>query len=36
MALPGIALFYGGMMRRNSVLNTMASVVAVAALIRLL
>jgi len=36
MTLPGIALFYGGMVRRISVLNTMASVVAVAALISLL
>src|SRR5450830_1138845 len=36
MTLPGIALFYGGMVRRISVLNTMASVVAVVALISLL
>lgn len=36
MTLPGIALFYGGMVRRKSVLNTMASVVAVAALVSLL
>ena len=35
MSLPGIALFYGGMVRRKSVINTMASVVAVAALISL-
>ena len=32
MTLPGIALFYAGMVRRKNVLNTMASVVAVAAL----
>lgn len=36
MTLPGIALFYGGMVRRKSVINTMASVVAIAALISLL
>jgi ammonium transporter, Amt family len=36
MTLPGIALFYGGMVRRKSVLNTMASVVAIAALVSLL
>jgi Amt family ammonium transporter len=36
MTLPGIALFYGGMVRRINVLNTMASVVAVAALVSLL
>jgi Amt family ammonium transporter len=36
MTLPGIALFYGGMVRRKSVINTMASVVAVAALVSLL
>jgi Amt family ammonium transporter len=36
MTLPGIALFYGGMVRRKSVLNTMASVVAVAALVSLI
>jgi Amt family ammonium transporter len=36
MTLPGIALFYGGMVRKKSVINTMASVVAVAALISLL
>nr|WP_315491220.1 ammonium transporter [uncultured Rhodoferax sp.] len=35
MTLPGIALFYGGMVRRKNVLNTMASVVAVAALVSL-
>jgi Amt family ammonium transporter len=36
MTLPGIALFYAGMVRRKSVLNTMASVVAVAGLVTLL
>ncbi len=36
MTLPGIALFYGGMVRRKNVLNTMASVVAIAALVSLL
>lgn len=36
MTLPGIALFYGGMVRKKNVLNTMASVVAVAALVSLL
>jgi Amt family ammonium transporter len=36
MTLPGIALFYGGMVRRKSVLNTMANVVAVCALVSLL
>jgi Amt family ammonium transporter len=36
MTLPGIALFYGGMVRRKSVINTMASVVAIAALVSLL
>ncbi|MDP3652006.1 MAG: ammonium transporter [Rhodoferax sp.] len=36
MTLPGIALFYGGMVRKKSVLNTMASVVAIAALVSLL
>ena len=36
MTLPGIALFYGGMVRRINVLNTMASVVAVTALVSLL
>ena len=36
MTLPGIALFYGGMVRRKSVINTMASVVAVAAVVSLL
>ena len=36
MTLPGIALFYGGMVRKKNVLNTMAGVVAAAALISLL
>jgi Amt family ammonium transporter len=36
MTLPGVALFYAGMVRRKSVLNTMASVVAIAALVSLL
>ena len=36
MTLPGIALFYAGMVRRKNVLNTMASVVAIAALTSLL
>ena len=33
MTLPGIALFYAGMVRKKNVLNTMASVVAIAALV---
>ncbi|MEW6465230.1 MAG: ammonium transporter [Pseudomonadota bacterium] len=36
MTLPGIALFYGGMVRRKNVLNAMASVLAIAALVSLL
>jgi Amt family ammonium transporter len=36
MTLPGIALFYAGMVRKKSVINTMASVVAIAALVSLL
>jgi Amt family ammonium transporter len=36
MTLPGIALFYGGMVRRKSVINTMASTVAIASLVSLL
>jgi Amt family ammonium transporter len=36
MTLPGIALFYAGMVRRKSVLNTMACVVAICALVSLL
>ncbi|WP_233168104.1 ammonium transporter [Xylophilus sp. ASV27] len=36
MTLPGIALFYAGMVRRKNVLNTMACVIGVAALTTLL
>jgi Amt family ammonium transporter len=36
MTLPGIALFYAGMVRRKNVLNTMASVVVVAAIVSVL
>jgi len=36
MTLPGVALFYAGMVRRKSVINTMASVLAVAALVSVL
>lgn len=36
MTLPGIALFYAGMVRRKNVLNTMASVLAIAAWVSLL
>ncbi|HEY0201716.1 MAG TPA: ammonium transporter [Burkholderiaceae bacterium] len=36
MTLPGVALFYSGMVRRKNVLNTMASVLAVSALVSLL
>lgn len=36
MTLPGIALFYAGMVRRKNVLNTMASVIAIACLVSLL
>jgi ammonium transporter, Amt family len=36
MTLPGIALFYAGMVRKKSVINTMASVVAIAAMVSLL
>jgi len=36
MTLPGIALFYGGMVRRKSVLNVMASVLATCAIVSLL
>ena len=36
MTLPGIAFFYAGMVRRKSVINTMASVVAIASLVSLL
>ncbi len=35
MTLPGVALFYAGMVRRKSVLNTMAAVVGVAAIVSL-
>ncbi|MFC5576284.1 ammonium transporter [Xenophilus aerolatus] len=33
MTLPGVALFYAGMVRKKSVLNTMANVVGVAAVV---
>jgi ammonium transporter, Amt family len=36
MTLPGIALFYAGMVRRFNVINTMASVVGIAAVVSLL
>ena len=36
MTLPGIALFYSGMVRRKNVLNTMASVIGIAAVVSLL
>ncbi len=36
MTLPGIALFYGGMVRKKSVLNVMACVVAICAVVSLL
>ncbi len=36
MTLPGIALFYGGMVRKKSVINVMACVVAIAALVSLM
>ena len=36
MTLPGIALFYAGMVRKKSVINTMASVVAIACMVSLL
>lgn len=36
MTLPGIALFYAGMVRKKSVINTMACVVAIAAMVSLL
>jgi Amt family ammonium transporter len=36
MTLPGIALFYAGMVRKKSVINTMACVVAIASLVSLL
>ena len=36
MTLPGIALFYAGMVRRKNVLNTMASVLGITCLVSLL
>ncbi|MBG9388757.1 ammonium transporter [Caenimonas aquaedulcis] len=36
MTLPGIALFYAGMVRKKSVINTMASVVAITGLVSML
>ncbi len=36
MTLPGIALFYGGMVRRKSVINVMACVVVICAVVSLL
>jgi ammonium transporter, Amt family len=36
MTLPGIALFYAGMVRKKSVINTMACVVAIAAIVSIL
>ena len=36
MTLPGIALFYGGMVRRKSVINVMACVVMICAVVSLL
>jgi ammonium transporter, Amt family len=36
MTLPGIALFYGGMVRKKNVVNTMAGVVVTASLVSLL
>jgi Amt family ammonium transporter len=36
MTLPGIAFFYAGMVRRKSVINTMASVVAIASVVSIL
>ena len=36
MTLPGIALFYGGMVRRKSILNVMACVVAICAVVSIL
>lgn len=36
MTLPGIALFYGGMVRKKNVLNSMACVVAICAVVSLL
>ncbi|WP_372658494.1 ammonium transporter [Hydrogenophaga sp.] len=36
MTLPGIALFYGGMVRRFNVINTMASVIGITAVVSVL
>jgi ammonium transporter, Amt family len=36
MTLPGIALFYGGMVRKKNVINTMACVVVITALVSML
>ena len=36
ITLPGIALFYGGMVRRKSVLNVMANVVVICAVVSIL
>lgn len=36
MTLPGVAFFYAGMVRRKNVINTMASVVAITAIVSLL
>src|SRR5438105_5316643 len=36
MTLPGIAFFYAGMVRKKSVINTMACVVAIASLVSVL
>lgn len=36
MTLPGIALFYAGMVRRKNVLNTMASVIGITAVVSIL
>jgi ammonium transporter, Amt family len=36
MTLPGIALFYGGMVRKKNVINTMSCVVAITAMVSLL
>jgi ammonium transporter, Amt family len=36
MTLPGIALFYGGMVRKKNVINTMAGVVVTAAIVSML
>ena len=36
MTLPGIALFYAGLVRRKNVVNTLASVFAVACVVALM